>query len=459
MHPVWEDVLARIRQSLSDHHFTTWFSPVRLVTLDHERAVLEVPNRFFREWLSDYHLPLIEESFQAVTGHSYAVNFEIAPQEKPGAEAEPAPLLPGAPQQQASPLANPAPRPATQARRDDHAALMPGLTFETFVAGPSNQFAHAAALAVAAMPASNYNPLFIYGGVGLGKTHLLNAIGHAMLASKPGMRISYLSAEEFMNELINSIRYEKMMQFRAKYRDSCDALLIDDVQFIAGKERTQEEFFHTFNALHQNHRQIVLTSDKFPKEIPGFEERLRSRFEWGLVADIQAPDTETKVAILKKKAEQDDIPLPDDVAHFLAENIDSNIRRLEGSLTSVGAYASLTGGAITVSLAEEVLQRFFRDEARNITIESIQKLVCKHYSIKVSEIKSSRKIKTLTLPRQIAMYLCREYTSASFPAIGDEFGHKDHSTVIHAVKTIKRKLKEDLSLKNAVAVLEKEIQR
>lgn len=455
MHPVWEDVLVRIRQSLSDHHFTTWFSPVRLVSLEEDRAVLEVPNRFFREWLSDYHLLLIQESLQSVTGRPHAVDFEIAPQGKPAPLPEPA----AAPARQASPQADRALRPASQPARDDDTALMPGLTFESFVPGPSNQFAHAAALAVAAMPASNYNPLFIYGGVGLGKTHLLNAIGHTMLDSTPRMRIAYLSAEQFMNELINSIRYEKMMQFRAKYRDSCDALLIDDVQFIAGKERTQEEFFHTFNALHQNHRQIVLTSDKFPKEIPGFEERLRSRFESGLVADIQAPDTETKVAILKKKAEQDDVPLPDEVAHFLAENIDSNIRRLEGSLTSVGAYASLTGGAITVSLAEEVLQRFFRDEARNITIESIQKLVCKHYSIKVSEMKSSKKIKTLTLPRQIAMYLCREYTSASFPTIGDEFGHKDHSTVIHAVKTIKRKLKEDISLKNAMAILEKEVQR
>lgn len=446
MQAVWQDVLQRIRQSLSDHHFTTWFGPLRLVSLDEERALLEVPNRFFREWLSDNHLPLIEDTLQSVTGRPYTVQFAVAT----GGAETPVPQPPAA-----IPVATRA-APREPGLRT---ALMPGLTFETFVAGSGNQFAHAAALAVAAMPARNYNPLFIYGGVGLGKTHLLNAIGHAMLDSKPGLRVTFLSAEQFMNELINSIRYEKMMQFRAKYRDSCDALLIDDVQFIAGKERTQEEFFHTFNALHQNHRQIVLTSDKFPKEIPGFEDRLRSRFEWGLVADIQAPDTETKVAILKKKAEMDRIPLPDDVAHFLAENIDSNIRRLEGSLTRVGAYASLTGGDITISLAEEVLQKFFRDEARNITVEFIQKLVCKHYSIKISEIKSSRKTKSLTLPRQIAMYLSREYTSCSFPAIGEKFGNKDHSTVIHAVKSIKNKLKDDISLKNALTILEKELQR
>lgn len=446
MQAVWQDVLQRIRQSLSDHHFTTWFGPLRLVSLDEERALLEVPNRFFREWLSDNHLPLIEDTLQSVTGRPYTVQFAVAT----GGAETPVPQPPAD-----IPVATRA-APREPGLRT---ALMPGLTFETFVAGSGSQFAHAAALAVAAMPARNYNPLFIYGGVGLGKTHLLNAIGHAMLDSQPGLRVTFLSAEQFMNELINSIRYEKMMQFRAKYRDSCDALLIDDVQFIAGKERTQEEFFHTFNALHQNHRQIVLTSDKFPKEIPGFEDRLRSRFEWGLVADIQAPDTETKVAILKKKAEMDRIPLPDDVAHFLAENIDSNIRRLEGSLTRVGAYASLTGGDITISLAEEVLQKFFRDEARNITVEFIQKLVCKHYSIKISEIKSSRKTKSLTLPRQIAMYLSREYTSCSFPAIGEKFGNKDHSTVIHAVKSIKNKLKDDISLKNALTILEKELQR
>ncbi len=448
MERVWQEVLDRIRESLSVHHFKAWFNPLRLVALDGERAVLEVPNRFFRDWLSDYHLPLLEETFRAVTGRPYRVQFEIARSPGPAvattANEEPAAVAAVAAKHRCS-----AP----------DLGLKPGLTFQTFVVGSGNQFAHAAALAVASVPAGNYNPLFIYGGVGLGKTHLLNAIGHAILQSSPQLRVCYLSAEQFMNELINSIRYERMMEFRAKFRDSCDALLIDDVQFISGKERTQEEFFHTFNTLHQHHKQIVLTSDKFPKEILGFEERLRSRFEWGLVADIQPPDTETKVAILKKKAEQDGIELPDAVALFLAENIDSNIRRLEGSLTRVGAYASLTGSEITVSLAEQVLQKYFRDYGRNITIEYIQKLVSKHFGIKVSEMKSAKKTKSLTLPRQLAMYLCREYTNSSFPRIGEEFGRKDHSTVIHAVKTIQRKVKEDPSLKNSLAVLEKELER
>jgi chromosomal replication initiator protein len=445
MERVWQAVLDRIRESLSVHHFKAWFNPIHLLVLDGERAVLEVPNRFFRDWLTDYHLPLLEETFRVVTGRPYRVQFEIA--RTPASAAA------------LTAHEEPAPPAAEQRCRATELGLQPGLTFQTFVVGSGNQFAHAAALAVASMPAGNYNPLFIYGGVGLGKTHLLNAIGHAILQSNPDFRVCYLSAEQFMNELINSIRYERMVEFRAKFRDSCDALLIDDVQFISGKERTQEEFFHTFNTLHQSHKQIVLTSDKFPKEILGFEERLRSRFEWGLVADIQPPDTETKVAILKKKAEQDGIVLPDAVALFLAENIDSNIRRLEGSLTRVGAYASLTGSQITLSLAEQVLQKYFRDYGRNITIEYIQKLVAKHFGIKVSEMKSARKTKSLTLPRQLAMYLCREYTNASFPRIGEEFGRKDHSTVIHAVKTIQRKVKEDPSLKNSLSVLEKELER
>ena len=452
MQQTWQEVLDRIRESLSDHHFATWFSPIRPLSMEGQSALLEVPNRFFKEWLTDYHLSLIEENLAAVTGHPCSVRFQVAAKDWRDEER---PLgLTKTPESDPADVTS----PESGTRRQFCApTLKLGLTFETFVVGSANQFAHAAALAVAGTPAGNYNPLFIYGGVGLGKTHLLNAIGHALLQAQPRTRVCYLSAEQFMNELINSIRYERMMEFRAKFRDGCDVLLIDDVQFIAGKERTQEEFFHTFNTLHQGHRQIVLTSDKFPKEIPGFEERLRSRFEWGLVADIQAPDTETKVAILKKKAEQDGIPLPDEVAHFLAENIDSNIRRLEGSLTSVGAYASLTGSEITVALAEEVLQKFFRDQSHRITIEQIQKIVSRHYNIKVNEMKSARKIKTFTLPRQIAMYLCREYTNSSFPRIGEEFGRKDHSTVIHAVKTIRRKMKEDISLKNSLNILEKEI--
>jgi chromosomal replication initiator protein len=448
MDSVWESVLGRIQQSLSDQVFTTWFRPIRLVSLDEQGVLLEVPNRFFKDWLTDTHLPLIEESLQAVTGRPYVVRFQLGTREVPT--------------QEASDVCTPAPvvevLPRTRGATTTH-NLNPKYTFDTFVAGAGNQFAHAAAFAVAASPARTYNPLFIYGGVGLGKTHLLNAVGHNIMISHPELKICYLSAEQFVNEVIYAIRYEHMIEFRKKFRDSCDVLLMDDVQFIAGKERTQEEFFHTFNTLYESHKQIVLTSERFPKEVPGFDERLRSRFEWGLIADIQAPDTETRVAILKKKAEQDGIPLPDDVALFLAENIDSNIRKLEGSLNRVGAFAHLTGSQITVTLAEQVLQKYFRDQKCTITIEYIQKLVAKHFNVKVQDLKSSRKLKMITLPRQIAMYLCREHTNNSFPRIGEEFGRKDHSTVIHAVNTIRAKLKDDISLRNSISILEKEIKR
>ena len=341
MKSVWQDVLQHIRQSLSDHHFATWFTPVRLVNLDEERALLEVPNRFFKDWLTDNHLPLIEDTLRTVTGRPCAVQFEIAPQDSLARVVPPPP-----PALPAAPLSG---RPVAPWET----TLMPGLTFETFVVGSGNQFAHAAALAVAAMPAGNYNPLFIYGGVGLGKTHLLNAIGHALLTSDPGLRVCYLSAEEFMNELINSIRYERMHQFRAKYRDSCDALLIDDVQFIAGKERTQEEFFHTFNALHQNppadradQRQVSRRRSRDSRN--GCDRG--SSGDWWQTSRRRTPRQRSRFS--KRKRSRTASRLPDEVAHFLAENIDSNIRRLEGSLTSVGAFASLTGGQITVALAE-----------------------------------------------------------------------------------------------------------
>ena len=453
MDNLWENALRRIQEAVTEHHFKTWFSPIRFVSSDENRITIEVPSLFFKDWLTDCHLPLIEETLQSITGHSYAVHFEVAPPDP----AAPEGAEKGALREVESPATGVS---APRARScGEEGNFNPKYSFDTFIAGQSNQFAHAAALAVARMPARTYNPLFIYGGVGLGKTHLLNAIGRAIQKSFPVFKICYVSAEQFMNELIRGIRDERMFEFRAKYRDTCDVLLMDDVQFIAGKERTQEEFFHTFNALYEFRKQIVLTSDQFPKDIPGFAERLRSRFEWGLIADIQPPDTETKVAILKKKAAEDKIPLPDDVALYLAENIASNIRQLEGSLISVGAFASLTGSVMTISLAEEVLQKHFRHQKPAITIEFIQRVVARHFNLKVQDLKSSRKHKAVTLPRQIAMYLCREHTNHSFPQIGEEFGRKDHSTVIHAVKSTRLKLKDDIAIRSAFAVLEKEIQR
>ncbi len=453
MDNLWENALLRIQEAVTEHHFKTWFRPIRYVSSDEQRVVLEVPSLFFKDWLTDCHLPLIEETLQSVAGRSYSVQFEVAPQDPLAAEiVEKGEIR----EIRAASDPPPAPRAKNSVPVYD---FNPKYTFDTFIAGQSNQFAHAAALAVARMPARTYNPLFIYGGVGLGKTHLLNALGHAIQKAFPPFKICYVSGEQFTNELIRSIRDERMVEFRAKYRDTCDVLLMDDIQFIAGKERTQEEFFHTFNSLYEFRKQIVLTSDQFPKDISGFAERLRSRFEWGLIADIQPPDTETKVAILKKKATEDQIPLPDDVAFYLAENISSNIRQLEGCLIRLGAFASLTGSVITVALADEVLQKHFRDQKPSITIEFVQRVVARHFNLKVHDLKSARKLKSVTLPRQIAMYLCREHTNNSYPHIGEEFGGRDHSTAIHAIKVIKLKLKDDNTVRSAVAVLEKEILR
>jgi chromosomal replication initiator protein len=338
-----------------------------------------------------------------------------------------------------------------------HSSLNVNYSFERFVVGASNQFAHAASAAVAEQPAKNYNPLFIYGGVGLGKTHLLNAIGLKTLKLFPDMNVVYVSAEVFMNELINSIRYDKMPKFREKYRN-IDCLLIDDIQFIAGKERTQEEFFHTFNTLHDAGKQIVVTSDKFPKDIPNLEGRLRSRFEWGLIADIQPPEIETKVAILEKKAQENHIALPQNVSLYLASQADSNIRELEGYLVRIAAYSSLTSRQIDLDLVRDVLKQLFhKTEKQEITIDEIIKAVGSKFGIKISEMKSQKKNKNIVLSRQIAMFLAREMTSSSFPDIGEKIGGRDHSTVIYAHNKIKKLLDEDRSLRETAEEIKKNL--
>jgi chromosomal replication initiator protein len=338
-------------------------------------------------------------------------------------------------------------------------SLVPKYTFETFVVGASNQFAHAACKAVATQPGEHYNPLFIYGGVGLGKTHLVNAIGHEILDKNPDARVLYLSSDSFMNELIAALRKDRMDDFRSRFR-RIDILILDDVQFLAGRERTQEEFFHTFNSLYESHRQIILTSDKFPKEIPDLEERVRNRFECGLIADIQSPDVETRVAILEKKAELEQIDLPHDVALFLASHIDSNVRQLEGSLTRLRAFASLNKCQITVTFAQEVLQSILGDgKRRTITIEAIQKTVSEFYKLRPNELRSKKRARSIALPRQIAMYLCRRYTEASFPVIGDSFGGRDHSTVIHAHQTVERRMQDDSTFRTTVERLERMLER
>jgi len=439
MENIWLEAQSNIAKVLTPRTFDTWIKPIHFIAHKTNQIFLEVPNKFVKEWVEEKYLSMIQEAISSLTGVKFQVELKVNDKAQ------------GEKISDVAALAVPHDDPPREKHKQGELVsnLNPKYTFETFVCGASNQFAHAASQAVANNPATNYNPLFIYGGVGLGKTHLLTAIGNHIQARNKKARISYYTSEKFMNELINCLRYNKMDQFRNKFRNM-DILLIDDVQFIAGKERTQEEFFHTFNSLYESHKQIVVTSDKFPKDIPGLEERLRSRFEWGLIADIQPPDIETKVAILKKKAELDNIHLLDDVALFLATSSTTNVRELEGMLIRLGAFASLTGSEISLKMAREVLKDIIVDKTRDLTIEIIQKQVADHFKIKVSELKSEKRLKALVVPRQIAIYLCRELTKASYPEIGEKFGGKDHSTIIHSVKKIDGLISQNLEMKGTV---------
>ncbi len=443
---LWNRCLSALAEKVNQKSFDIWLKPLRVLSLKDTILEVEVPNKFFKDWISENYQTLIREALQQITKKSFSLAFSL----REGKED----LLREAKEIRGK--EKPAPKAARQATKED--GLNPGYTFKAFVVGSCNQFAHAAALAVANLPAKNYNPFFIYGGVGLGKTHLVNAIGNQIVENDPSAKVSYLSSEKFTNELINCIRYEKMTDFRNKYRTK-DVLLVDDIQFLGGKERTQEEFFHTFNALYDSNKQIVITSDKLPKDIPGLEERLRSRISWGLIADIQPPDIETKVAILCKKAEIYNISLSNEVGLFLAGQLGSNIRELEGALTRLRAYSSLTGQDINASMAKEILRDILSDRQRTITVESIQKVVATYYNIKVSDLKSSKKLKVYAAPRQIAMYLCRTMTKASFPEIGAKFGGKDHSTVIHAFRQVEKKILADRDLKNVIDSLHNELQK
>jgi chromosomal replication initiator protein len=436
MDNLWSKVTDALKERVGQQNFDIWIKPIHFISAEGEKVELEVPNRFFKEWINEHYSVHIKESVSLLTHVPCQLQFRIRNEKTNGKD----------------PVSQPLPSFEQHSLHPSQPIFTPKYTFDHFVVGASNQFAHAACLAVADSPAKNYNPLFIYGGVGLGKTHLLHAIGNHILQHRilPEVRkICYISSEEFTNELINSLRYEKMDEFRNKFR-RMDILLIDDIQFIAGKERTQAEFFHTFNSLYEARKQIVVTSDKFPKDIPNFEERLRSRFEWGLIADIQPPDTETKVAILKKKAEMENIVLPNDVAFFLASQIESNIRILEGSLIRIGAFASLTKTSIDVQLAKEVLKNIIKPKEEFISIDLVQKVVSNFFNIKISDLKVKRKYKGYVLPRQIAMYLSRKLTNASLLEIGDKFGGKDHSTVLHSIKKIEQKMTQEPSFKEMI---------
>lgn len=447
MEKIWLEAQSNIEKVLTPQTFNTWIRPIKFVSAANDVLELAVPNKFIQEWLVEKYLAMIQEAVSSVTNAKFKISFKIFE------SAEPEKETPNFPRAEDEVLLS----VKEKARNNDFISnLNPKYTFETFVCGGSNQFAHAAAQAVANNPASSYNPLFIYGGVGLGKTHLLIAIGNHIIHKNKKARVSYYTSEKFMNELINCLRYNKMEQFRSKFR-SMDVLLIDDVQFIAGKERTQEEFFHTFNSLYESHKQIVVTSDKFPKDIPGLEERLRSRFEWGLIADIQPPDIETKVAILKKKGDLDGIKLPDDVALFLASSATSNVRELEGMLIRLGAFSSLTGNAISLAMAREVLKDIIVDKTREITVEMIQKNVADHFKLKVSDLKSDKRLKAMVVPRQIAIYLCRDLTKCSYPEIGERFGGKDHSTIIHSFKKIDKMISQDIEIKNTIETLKRNL--
>jgi chromosomal replication initiator protein len=433
---LWDQILSRVETKVNRHSFYTWFKPTSFVAEDATAVTVRVPNGLFKDWLTKHYSGVISEAMGECRKSELTVNFVAEP------PADTAAISLG-PDESAT-MARPAP-----VRAPEPAGLNPRYTFDTFIVGPSNQFAHAASRAVAEAPSRSYNPLFIYGGVGLGKTHLMHAIGQYVLRHDRNMKLTYISSERFMNEMINAVRYDRVLDFRERYR-TVDILLVDDIQFLAGKEGTQTEFFHTFNALYDSQKQIVLSSDCPPHEIPALEERLRSRFEWGLIADIQSPDLETKTAILKKKAETEAVPLPDDVAIFIAGRIKSNVRELEGSLIRLVAYASLTGQEITLALAQEVLRNVLDHEEKAVTIEIIQKFVADYYNLKLVELKSRNNSKSVAMPRQIAMYLCKSLTHASLPEIGRSFGGKHHSTVIHSIRKVEDLRKRDTDFNSLI---------
>ncbi len=425
---LWKKICLILSRELSERSFKTWFEPVSLLEVSPEALTLSVPDQYYGKWLEDHYQNLILSSVEDVFGHSLKIIYRVV--EPPRA----APSLPASAPQ------------SPKEREEALVGLNQRYTFDDFVIGPGNRFAHAASVAVSESPAKQYNPLFIYGPTGLGKTHLLQSIAHEMKRRHPDFKILYISSEKFTNQLITAIQTKSTPQFRAKYR-TLDLLLIDDVHFIAEKDSTQEEFFNTFNTLYDAHKQIVVTSDRPPKEIPGLEERLVSRFGWGLVTDIQPPDFETRVAILKKKMERETVVVPDDVAYFIAGKIKSNIRELEGALIRVVAYCTLTNSKIDVRLAQEVLKDAFKEESQKFTIEGIQKVVADYFNVKVSDLRAKRRTVSIVRPRQIAMYLIRELTTHSLPEIGEFFGGKDHTTVLHSCSKIAKERDQDVEVR------------
>lgn len=438
---IWESALAAIRARVTEENFSTYFRPLRFARASGDELVLEVDDPFFGDWVRLHYQDLLDDAVAAAAGRAVRVEVVAAP---PPVAVAPEPA--------------PAPSLAVSLPADEPGfPLNPHYTFDTYVVGPTNEMAEAASRAVADQPARAYNPLFVYGGTGLGKTHLLHAIAHRLRARDPRVRITYVSAEEFTNQVIKSIQHKEMDAFRARYRSRCDVLLVDDVHVLAGKERTQEEFFYTFNALHAAQKQIVLTSDRTPSEIQHLEDRLRSRFQWGLITDIKPPQFETRVAILQAKAERDGVELPEKVAYYLAGLVQANVRELEGALIRLSAYASIQRRPLTVEFAEEALRDIIENRSRAVTVDAIITLVAEHFDVKTGDLRGPRRHRVLSHPRSIAMYLCRKHTQASFPQIGRGFGGKDHSTVIAACKKIEQGVEADAGLRSEVEALERKL--
>lgn len=444
-HDLWQQVLSVIQTRLSKPSFDTWLKSTKASVFTETQLTICAPNNFAREWLESRYAKMIAHTVFEYTGREVEVKFVLQDTEAPAAK----------------PAQTPAPQPVRQppALEDGsiYNLLNPKYTFDTFVIGTGNRFAHAASLAVAEAPAKSYNPLFLYGGVGLGKTHLMHAIGHYVMEHNPGARVLYISSEKFTNEFINAVRDNRGEDFRNKYR-TIDVLLIDDIQFLAGKEGTQEEFFHTFNALHEERKQIIISSDRQPKEIPTLEDRLRSRFEWGLITDIQPPDLETRIAILRKKAKAENLDIPNEAMIYIANQVDTNIRELEGALIRVVAYSSLINQDISTHLAAEALKDIIpSSRPKMITIQDIQQKVGEFYNLKLEEFKARKRTKAVAFPRQVAMYLSRELTDYSLPKIGEAFGGRDHTTVIHAHEKIASAVQQDQDLYKIIQTISDKI--
>jgi len=440
---IWTQTTDQIRTLLNTETYNLWFASVHPVSLNQSSITLEVPNEFSEVWLKDNYLELLQDALAAASGRKLNIRFTIAD----GSVA--APAKPARGKKSA----------AAKKASDGDLVFNPRNTFDTFVVGNNNSFAHAAAMAVAQQPGKAYNPLFLYGGTGLGKTHLLHAVGQHVVGSKKGAKVSYVSSEKFTNEYIAAIQENQLVKFRKKYRQT-DVLLIDDIQFLAGKERIQEEFFHTFNALHEAHKQIVLTCDRPASEIQNLEHRLVSRFEWGLVTDLQPPDVETRLAILRNKVKTMGVEIPEDVLTFLANRIRTNIRRLEGALIRVASYAHLTGKQLTNDVVENLLREILQEEGRHtITIEVIQKKVAEKFDLRMADMTSKRRPENIAFPRQIAMFLSRQLTEHSLSAIGEAFGGRDHGTVLHACRLVKDRMEIDANVRQTVHYLEKQLLR